>query len=98
MRDNPRRYRAIRDAFTQGSPGQPSGTVARHLSTLAALLSGIVGSKSTQLPHSAAKVLNGTKPDSRVKRFARWLDNAHILAEVYVWPYAAILVRHLAWQ
>ena len=49
MSDNLRRYRAIRDALTQWYPGQPTGTVARHLTTLAALISGIVGSKSTQL-------------------------------------------------
>jgi len=98
MSDNLRRYRAIRDALTQYYPGQPSGTVARHLSTLAALISGIVGSKSTQLPHIAAKVPNGTKPESRVKRFARWLDNAHVLEEVYFLPYADVLLRHLALQ
>ena len=98
MSDNLRRYRAIRDALTQCYPGQPSGTVARHLLTLAALISGIVGSKNTQLPHIAAKVPNGTKPESRVKRFARWLDNAHILEEVYFLPYADVLLRHLALQ
>jgi Transposase DDE domain len=98
MSDNLRRYRAIRDALTQWYPSQPSGTVARHLITLAALISGIVGSKSTQLPHIAAKVPNGTKPESRVKRFARWCDNAHILEEVYFLPYADVLLRHLALQ
>ena len=98
MSDNLRRYRAIRDALTQYYPGQPSGAVARHLITLAALISGIVGSKSTQLPHIAAKVPNGTTPDSRVKRFARWCDNAHILEEVYFLPYAEVLLRHLALQ
>jgi hypothetical protein len=98
MSDNLRRYRAIRDALTQWYPSQPSGTVARHLITLAALISGIVGSKSTQLPHIAAKVPNGTKPESRVKRFARWFDNAHILEEVYFLPYADVLLRHLALQ
>jgi hypothetical protein len=66
--------------------------------TLAALISGIVGSKSTQLPHIAAKVPNGTHPDSRVKRFARWCDNARILEEVYFLPYADVLLRHLALQ
>jgi hypothetical protein len=98
MSDNLRRYRAIRDAFTPWYPGQPSGTGARHLITLAALMSGIVGSKSTQLPHIAAKVPNGTTPESRVKRFARWLDTAHILEEVYFLPSAEVLLRHLAWQ
>ena len=69
------------------------GNLARHLSTLAALISGIVGSKSTQLPTIAAKVPNGTKPESRVKRFARWVDNAHILEEVYFLPYADLFAH-----
>jgi hypothetical protein len=43
-------------------------------------------------------VPNGTKPESRVKRFARWCDNAHILEEVYFLPYADVLLRHLALQ
>src|SRR4029450_4834255 len=98
MRDNLRRYRAIRDALIQCYPGQPSGTVARPLSTPAALISGIVGSKSTQLPQIAAKVPKGPKPESRVKRFARWCDNARILEAVYFLPYADVLLRHLALQ
>jgi hypothetical protein len=68
------------------------------LTTLAALISGIVGSKSTQLPHIATKVPDGTKLESRVKRFARWCDNAHILEEMYFLPYADVLLRHLALQ
>src|SRR5437763_13330760 len=96
MSDNLRRYRAIREALTQCYPGQPSGTVARHLFTLAALISGIVGSKSTQLPHIATKVPDGTKPESRVKRFARWWANAHIMEEVYFLPSVDVLLRHLA--
>jgi hypothetical protein len=98
MSDNLRRYHAIRHALVHAYPAPPTGNLARHLNTLAALISGIVGSKSTQLPHIAAKVPNGTKPDSRVKRFARWFDNAHILEEVYFLPYAEVLLRHLALQ
>ena len=94
MRDNLRRYRARRDAFTQGYPGQPPGTVARHLTTLAALISGIVGSKSPQLPSVATKIPDGTKPESRVKRLTRWRDNARIVEEMSFGPYAEIFVRH----
>src|SRR5499426_4712184 len=96
MSDNLRRYRAIRDALTHAYPTPPTGNFARHLQTLAALISGIVGSKSTQLPHMATKVPTGIKPESRVKRFARWLDNEHILEEVYFLPYAELLLAHLA--
>jgi hypothetical protein len=68
------------------------------LTTLATLISGIVGSKSTQLPHIATQVPDGTKPESRIKRFARWCDHAHILEEMYFLPYADVLLRHLALQ
>ena len=62
------------------------------MSTLAALLSGIVGSKSTQLPSVAIKSPDGTKRESRVTRLTRWLDNERILEEVYFLPYAESLV------
>ena len=98
MRDNLRRYRAIRSALTQCYPGEPTGNVARHLTTLAALISGIVGSQSTQLPTIATKVPDGAKPESRVKRFARWVGNDHVTEEGYFLPYAEVLLAHLALQ
>ena len=55
MSDNLRRYRAIRDALAQCYPTSSQGNFARHLNTLAALISGIVGGKSTQLPVFSAK-------------------------------------------
>jgi hypothetical protein len=62
MSDNLRQYRAIRDALRQAYPCEPQGRCARHLTTLAALISGIVASKSTQLPKVAAK---GSPPSLR---------------------------------
>src|SRR5437773_4961845 len=96
MSDNLRRYRAIHQALQQGYPGEPSGCMAQHLTTLAAFISGIVGSKSSQLPSIATKVPDRAKPDSRVKRLLRWLDNDAILEEVYFLPYAAMLLHQLA--
>lgn len=98
MSDNLRRYRAIRDALTQWYPGKPTGNRARHLSTLAALISGMVASKSTQLPKVASQVPDGTKPESRVKRFSRWVGNDGISEEVYFLPYADVLLDRLALQ
>jgi hypothetical protein len=96
MSDNLRQYRAIRAALTQGYPSEPQGRCARHLATLTALISGIVASKSTQLPKVAAKVPDGTKPESRVKRLARWVDNDTITTQRYFLPYADVLLMHLA--
>src|SRR5499427_9752034 len=96
MSDNLRRYRAIRDALMHAYPTPPTGNFARQVQTLAALISGIVGSKSTQLPTIATKVPDGTRPESRVKRFARWVDNERIWEEMYFLPYAEMLLTHLA--
>jgi hypothetical protein len=57
-------------------------------------MSGIVGGKSTPLPHIATQVPDGSQPESRVKRFARWLDNDRILEEMYFVPYAEVLLTH----
>src|ERR671918_707094 len=96
MSDNLRRYRAIRQALTQCYPGDLSGRMAHHVTTLAAFISGIVGSKSSQLPHIATKLPDRAKPESRVKRLSRWLDNERIGEGVYFLPYAERLLTHLA--
>jgi hypothetical protein len=96
MSDNLNRYRAIRDGLRQLYPTEPRGNVARHLDTLAGLISGIVGSKSSQLPAMAAKVPGHCKRESRVKQFSRWISNERIGAEVYFLPYADALLESLA--
>ena len=96
MSDNLRRSRAIHHALRQWYPGEPTGNGARHLSTRAALISGIVASKSSQRPHIASKVPDGTKPESRVKRYGRWVNNTHVSDERYFLPYAARLLAGLA--
>jgi len=96
MSDNLRRYRAICHALTHAYPTPPTGHFARHVQTLAALISGIVGSKSTQLPTIATKVPDGTKPESRVKRCTRWVDNERIVEEMDFFPSAERLWTHLA--
>jgi Transposase DDE domain len=96
MSDNLRRYRAICHALKPAYPTPPTGHFARHVQTLAALISGIVGSKSPQLPTIATKGPDGTRPESRVKRCARWVDNERIVEEMYFLPYAEILLTHWA--
>ncbi|MBU1749505.1 MAG: IS4 family transposase [Chloroflexi bacterium] len=95
MGDNLRRYQTIRAAIKELYPWEPRGNQARHLNTLAALISGIVGSKSTQLPAIAHQVPDGAKRDSRTKRFSRWIQNEHIDATVYFLPYVEALLTSL---
>ncbi len=96
MSDNRERYRTIKQSLNQLYPHEPTGNQARHLNTLAALISGIVGSRSCQLPDIASKVPDGTKKESRGKRYSRWLQNATITAPVYFLPYAGELLATLA--
>jgi len=96
MSDNIYRYRAIRKALNDLYPREPQGNLARHLNTLAALISGIVGSKRTNLPAVAGKVPDGTRRESRVKRFSRWISNEGITLETYFMPYAEALIASLA--
>src|ERR671915_26912 len=95
MSDNLRRYRAIRQALRQCYPGEMSGRMAQHVTTLAAFISGIVGSKSSQLPSIATKIADQAKPESRVKHLSRWLDNDAIKEEIYFLPYAEMLLNCL---
>jgi hypothetical protein len=66
--------------------------------TLAAMINGIIGSKSCQLPAIAAKVSDMSKLDSRVKRLARWLQNDKVTYDIYFLPYATALVECLRHQ
>ena len=96
MSDNRRRYRTIREALNQLHPAEPKGNPVRHLNTLAALINGIVGSKSTNLPAIAAKSPDRAKRESRVKRYSRWMANERIDVEIYFLPYVQALVASLA--
>jgi hypothetical protein len=96
LSDNLRRYLAIRDALRQWYPANLNGHQARHLITLAMLISGIVGSQHTHLDKLAAQVPMGAKPASRTKRFARWVANDAVTPVRYYLPFAKLLLASLA--
>jgi len=96
MSDNRTRYRAIRKGLKQLYPTEPTGNLARHLNTLADLMSGIVASQTTNLPNLASRIPDGRQADSRVKRFARWVNNAAVDHEIYFTPFALALLDSLA--
>jgi hypothetical protein len=96
MSDNRRRYRTIRKELKRLYPIEPKGNLARHLNTLAGLISEIVGSKSAHLSKVAKKVPNNTKKESRVKRFSRWINNEGIEFECYYLPFVEALLVGLA--
>lgn len=94
--DNRRIYRTIRMAIKQLFPEEPKGQFARMLTTLAAMVAGIVQARSCQLPAIARKTPDLAKTDSRVKRYSRWLKNERIDYEGYYLPFVRGLLSHLA--
>jgi hypothetical protein len=96
MSDSIRTYRAIRDALKHLYPKEPKGNIARRLNILAALISGIVGSRKVNLPQIADKIPDGNKPESRIKCFYRWITNEGIDAELYFLPFVSTLLATLA--
>ena len=67
---------------------------------LAALVSGIIGSKKTHLSAIASELPNGSSPkgnkrESRSKRFARFLLNPKVTSETFFLPYAQALAESL---
>lgn len=96
MSDNHRRYRSIMTAVRQMYPRELNGHAARKLNTLAALISGIVGSQRTNYPKIASKVPTAAKLESRVKRYSRWVNEKAEPNQVQVLPCAGALLTELS--
>lgn len=96
MSDNRRVHRTIRKAMKQLFPGEPRGNFARHLNTLAALVTGIVQGKSSQLPTIARHAPEKAKAESRVKKYSRLLKNERFGYEAYYLPFAQEILAKLA--
>lgn len=96
MSDSRRTHRAIKTKLKQLYPEEPQGNLARHLETLAFMISGIILSKSCQLPKIASKVPGDIHPDSRVKQMSRWVQNEHITFDLYFLPFVQPLLERLA--
>ena len=95
MSDNLTRYYAVHSALRQLCPKEPKGNHARHLRTLAHLVSGIVGSRRCSLGAIASKSPDTNQRESRIKRFTRWLQNERIEQKTYFLPYVQAFLSGL---
>ncbi len=67
-----------------------------HMRTLAGMVAGIVASERTSLPRLALKTPDSTNPQSRTKRFERFLRNESTTFEAFYEPFARKLVSDLS--
>lgn len=90
MSDNIRRFMAVRSSLTQAFP-EAGRRQLRHVSTLSAMIAGIVASGCSHLEKVAQKAPDSTKTTSRAKRMKRFIQNEQTTQAVYFMP----LVRQL---
>ncbi|WP_309721560.1 IS4 family transposase [Armatimonas sp.] len=95
MSDNLKRYCAIKKALISLRPTEPKGNQARHINTLAMIVAGVIGSQKCHLPAIAKKVPSDAKPQNRVRKMERFMDNDAIDCKKYYLPYADTLIRNL---
>ncbi len=86
MSDSRRRYRAIVTKLGQLYP-EAKQRKKQHLAVLAAFISGIVGSQSTQTRKVAGRSGLKSKAASRIKQLERWYQNEAITAQTDYLPY-----------
>lgn len=96
MSDNRRVYRRIKSSLRQLYPGRMRGNQARHMNTLAMMVTGIVQSKQSHLEAMARHVPDGNKVGSREKKFARFTQNEQIDEATYFLPFLTPLLLAMA--
>ncbi len=95
MSDNLTRYCIIRKGLRRLCNKEPKGRFAQHLNTRAHFVSGIVGSGKCQTAPIASKVPDGTKRQSRLRRYERFLATESIEPKTYFLPYVQTLLARL---
>lgn len=96
MSDNRRVYRRIKTRLRQLYPRRLSGNQARHMNTLAMMVTGIVQSKQSHLEAMARHAPDGNKVGSREKKFARFTQNEPIDEATYFLPFLTTLLQRSA--
>lgn len=96
MSDNHRIYRRIMTSLRQLYPKRLTGNQARHMNTMAGMITGIVQSKRCHFEAMARKVPHPTKVESRAKRFSRFVQNERIDEGIYFLPFIIDLLAGLS--
>ena len=99
MSDTYRRYRAIKYGIMQFYQPRPKGHREKHFNTLAALICGLSGGKHAHLPTIADHAPSGgTKQESVIERFRRFVKNQRHTIDAWFLPVAKQVLSTLAVQ
>ncbi len=95
MSDCKTTYRKVKEFVQCLYPFKLSGNVHRNMNTLAAMITGIIIGKQTQLPQIAANVPEMIKLPSTEKRFKRLLINESVTEQIYFLPFIQSVLINL---
>jgi hypothetical protein len=88
-------YRKVNHFVQCLYPGQLKGNLRRNMNTLAAMITGIIIGKETQLPLIALNVPEEIKVPSTEKRFKRLIINEKITEQTYFLPFIQSVLINL---
>src|SRR6266542_3950376 len=90
-------YRTIKRTLTQTLHARPGSHQDQHLKTLAVLICGIVGTHHVQFAQIADHApIRGSKNESLITRFRRWVKHKDITPDVVWLPFARAVLASLA--
>ncbi|NKQ37695.1 MAG: transposase [Chloroflexi bacterium] len=96
MSDNRRVYRRIESKLRQLFPQRLTGNQARHMNTLAAMITGIVQSKSCNLGAMAGKIPTKNQVASVEKKFTRFIKNDNVSYDLFFLPFIIVILQQLS--
>ena len=88
-------YRKVREFVKCVYPSELKGNLSRNMNTLAAMITGIIIGKETQLPQIATNVPESIKLPSTEKRFKRLIINEKVTEEIYFLPFIQSMLNKL---
>jgi len=96
MSDSRRVYRRIESKLKQLFPKRLTANQARHMNTLAAMITGIVQGKSCTLETMARKIPTTNQVASVEKKFTRFIKNDAVTYDLFFLPFIIVILQQLS--
>ncbi len=96
MSDNRRVYRRIESKLKQLFPKKLTANQARHMSTLSAMITGIVQGKSCSFEAMARKIPTTNQVASVEKKFVRFVQNDNVTYDLFFLPFITIILQQMS--
>jgi len=96
MSDSRRVYRRIESKLKQLYPKRLTANQAHHMSTLAAMITGIVQGKSSNLGTMARKIPTTNQVASVEKKFTRFIKNDKVTYALFFMPFISVILQQLS--